>query len=140
MIKRAIGRGLAGLVAAVGLLSLTPGVGHAEQADVARPGGVAASAGVAGPSAAVMSAAVAPSYYVVPYKDADVLSLPSRDGTHVATLTAGRPYPAWCWIVGETMFDHGVSSNIWIVFADGYASALYFDGGKYGGLPPEARC
>ncbi|MFF4021140.1 SH3 domain-containing protein [Streptomyces sp. NPDC001843] len=140
MIKRAVGRGLAGLVAAVCLLNVTPGAGHAEQADVTRPGGVAASAGVAGPSAAALSAAVAPSYYVVPYKDADVLSLPGKRGVHVATLTAGRPYPAWCWVVGETVVDHGFSSNIWIVFADGYVSALYFDGGEHGGLPPEARC
>ncbi|MEU2337836.1 SH3 domain-containing protein [Streptomyces sp. NPDC006654] len=140
MIKRAVVRGLAGLVAAVGLLQVTSGVGHAEQADVVRPGGVAVSTGVAGPSAAVLSAAVAPRYDVVPYKDADVLSLPGTRGVHVATLSAGRPYPAWCWVVGETVVDHGVSSNIWIVFAEGYVSALYFDGGEYGGLPPEARC
>ncbi|MFD5540334.1 SH3 domain-containing protein [Streptomyces sp. NPDC127079] len=122
MIKHAVGRGLAGLVAAVGLLSVTSGVGHAEQADVVRPG-VAAT-----------------SYDVVPYKDADVLSLPGKRGVHVATLSAGRPYPAWCWVVGDVVFDHGSSSDIWIVFANGYVSALYFEGGEYGGLPPEARC
>ncbi|MEU2780164.1 hypothetical protein ABZ646_47110 [Streptomyces sp. NPDC007162] len=81
MIKRTVGRCLAGLVAAVGLLNVTPGLCHAEQADAA------------GPSAAALSAAVTPGYV-------------------------------------ETVSDHGLSSNIWIVFADGYVSALYFDGGQ----------
>ncbi|UXX97299.1 SH3 domain-containing protein [Streptomyces sp. AD2-2] len=128
MNKHAVRPALVGLFATAGLLSATAGVGHAETATIARP------------VTAPLPTSVAAGYDVTPYENADVVNLPRNNGSYVATLTGGRTYEAYCWTLGETVYAHGISSNIWIVFADGYVSAVYFEGGEYAGLPPGAQC
>ncbi|WP_328825848.1 SH3 domain-containing protein [Streptomyces sp. NBC_00252] len=128
MNKHAVRTALVCLFATVGLITATAGVGHAQTVTADRP------------VTAPLPTAVAAGYDVTPYENANVLTLAQSSGTHVATLTAGRTYAAYCWTVGETVYAHGITSSIWIVFADGYVSALYFEGGKYAGLPPDAQC
>ncbi|SEC40746.1 hypothetical protein SAMN05216489_00655 [Streptomyces sp. 3213] len=128
MNKHAVRTALVGLFAAVGLLTATAGVGYAQTVTTE------------GPVTAPLPTAVAAGYDVIPYENANVLNLPRSNGAYVATLTAGRTYTAYCWTLGATMYANGITSDIWIVFADGYVSALYFEGGKYASLPPDAQC
>ncbi|MER7927347.1 SH3 domain-containing protein [Streptomyces sp. NPDC096057] len=128
MNKHAVRSALVGLFATAGLLAATTGVGHAQTATIARP------------VTAPLPTSVATGYAVTPYENTDVVNLPRNNGTYVATLIGGRAYEAYCWVLGETVYAHGITSNIWIVFADGYVSAVYFEGGKYAGLPPGAQC
>nr|BFD87607.1 hypothetical protein StreXyl84_70080 [Streptomyces sp. Xyl84] len=128
MAKHAVRTGLVGLSAAVGLLAATGGVGHAQPLTTA------------GHSAAALPAAVAAGYAVVPYENVNVRKLPSKNGAYLATLTAGRTYTAYCWTRGDTVTDHGITNDIWIGFADGYSSAVYFKGDEYANLPVSARC
>ncbi|MFF0746922.1 SH3 domain-containing protein [Streptomyces sp. NPDC004111] len=96
---------------------------------VLAPGAVA----VAAPSAEQ-------SYTVVPYTGVNVRKLPNSSSDYLATLTPGRAYQAYCWTRGETITDNGYTNNIWIAFADGFSSAVYFKGNEYANLPASARC
>ncbi|MET9364511.1 SH3 domain-containing protein [Streptomyces sp. NPDC006632] len=125
MNKHAVRTGLIGLSAAVGLVTATAGVGHAQPLTTARP------------AAAALPAS---GYSVVPYENVNVRKLPRKNGAYLATLTAGRTYTAYCWTLGDTVTDHGITNNIWIGFADGYSSAVYFKGNEYANLPVSARC
>ncbi|MET7980478.1 SH3 domain-containing protein [Streptomyces mirabilis] len=98
------------------------------------PAGLAAAAPVAPASPAE------PSYTVVPYENVKVRKLPTKDSAYLATLTAGQSYAAYCWTHGQTVTDHGYTNDIWIGFADGFSSAVYFKGDQYANLPATAQC
>lgn len=85
-------------------------------------------------------APVEQSYTVVPYTGVNVRSLPKKNSAYLATLTAGRAYQAYCWTRGETITDNGYTNDIWIGFADGFSSAVYFKGDQYANLPASAVC
>ncbi|MFC5201958.1 SH3 domain-containing protein [Streptomyces kaempferi] len=94
----------------------------------------------AGMAAAAQAALAEQSYTVVPYENVNVRQLPTKDSAFLATLTAGRSYQAYCWTHGQTVTDHGYTNDIWIGFADGYSSAVYFKGDQYANLPASAQC
>ncbi|WP_393072791.1 SH3 domain-containing protein [Streptomyces sp. LN704] len=94
----------------------------------------------AGMAAAAQTAPAEQSYTVVPYENVNVRQLPTKDSAYLATLTAGRSYQAYCWTHGQTVTDHGYTNDIWIGFADGYSSAVYFKGDQYANLPASAQC
>ncbi|MER5410781.1 SH3 domain-containing protein [Streptomyces sp. NPDC002769] len=94
----------------------------------------------AGLAAAAQAAPAEQSYTVVPYENVNVRQLPTKDSAYLATLTAGRSYQAYCWTHGQTVTDHGYTNDIWIGFADGYSSAVYFKGDQYANLPASAEC
>ncbi|MFE5081089.1 SH3 domain-containing protein [Streptomyces mirabilis] len=101
------------------------------------PAGLAAAAPVA-PAAPASPAEQ--SYTVVPYENVKVRNLPTKDSAYLATLTAGQSYTAYCWTHGQTVTDHGYTNDIWIGFADGFSSAVYFKGDQYANLPATAQC
>ncbi|MFD5041204.1 hypothetical protein ACFWNI_29565 [Streptomyces sp. NPDC058377] len=76
----------------------------------------------------------------MPYTGVNVRKLPTSDSADLATLTAGRSYQAYCWAHGQTVTDNGYTNDVWIAFADGYSSAVYFKGDEYAGLPASAEC
>ncbi|WP_405827682.1 SH3 domain-containing protein [Streptomyces sp. NBC_01176] len=90
--------------------------------------------------AAAQGAPAEQSYTVVPYENVNVRQLPTKDSAYLATLTAGQSYQAYCWTHGQTVTDHGYTNDIWIGFADGYSSAVYFKGDQYANLPASAEC
>jgi uncharacterized protein YraI len=94
----------------------------------------------AGMAAAAPATAAEPSYTVVPYENVNVRKLPTKDSAYLATLTAGQSYTAYCWTHGQTITDNGYTNDIWIGFADGFSSAVYFKGNKYANLPVSAEC
>ncbi|MEU1529224.1 SH3 domain-containing protein [Streptomyces fagopyri] len=94
----------------------------------------------AGMATAAQAAPAEQSYTAVPYENVNVRQSPARDSAYLATLTAGRSYQAYCWTHGQTVTDHGYTNDIWIGFADGYGSAVYFKGDQYAGLPASAEC
>jgi uncharacterized protein YraI len=94
----------------------------------------------AGLAAAASAAPAEPSYTVVPYENVNVRQLPTKDSAYLTTLTAGRSYTAYCWTHGQTITDHGYTNDIWIGFADGFSSAVYFKGDQYANLPATAQC
>ncbi|MFH8880621.1 SH3 domain-containing protein [Streptomyces californicus] len=95
---------------------------------------------VLAPGTAAAASPPEQSYTVVPYTGVKVRSLPKRDSDHLATLTAGRSYQAYCWTRGETITDNGYTNDVWINFADGFSSAVYFKGDRYANLPASAVC
>ncbi|MEV5981798.1 SH3 domain-containing protein [Streptomyces sp. NPDC052114] len=101
---------------------------------------IAAAFVVLAPGAVATAAPAEQSYTVVPYTGVNVRSLPKKDSAYLATLTAGRSYQAYCWTHGETITDNGYTNDIWIGFADGFSSAVYFKGDKYANLPASAVC
>ncbi|MER6208714.1 MULTISPECIES: SH3 domain-containing protein [unclassified Streptomyces] len=103
-------------------------------------GTAAATLAFLAPAGMAAAAPAEPSYTVVPYENVNVRQLPQKNSAYLATLTAGRSYTAYCWTIGESITDHGITNNIWISFADGYSSAVYFKGDQYGNLPASARC
>ncbi|MEU6389370.1 SH3 domain-containing protein [Streptomyces sp. NPDC046939] len=113
--------GLVTISAVVGLLIATGGVSQAQPATAA-------------------AARTAAAYSVVPYENVNVRKLPTKDSAYLATLTAGSTYTAYCWTHGQTIKDHGITNDIWIGFADGYSSAVYFKGNEYANLPQSAQC
>ncbi|MEV7245999.1 SH3 domain-containing protein [Streptomyces sp. NPDC003236] len=92
------------------------------------------------PAAAAVAAPAETPYTVVPYTNVNVRKLPTKDSAYLATLTAGRSYTAYCWTHGQTVTDNGYTNDIWIGFADGYSSAVYFRGDEYANLPASAQC
>lgn len=92
------------------------------------------------PAGMAVAAPVETSYTVVPYENVKVRQLPTRNSAYLATLTAGSSYTAYCWTHGQSISDHGITNDIWISFADGYSSAVYFKGNQYGNLPASAEC
>ncbi|WP_246112073.1 SH3 domain-containing protein [Streptomyces hawaiiensis] len=64
----------------------------------------------------------------------------SKDSGYLATLTAGKTYQAYCRTHGQTITDNGYTNDIWIGFGDGYSSAVYFKGDRYGNLPSSDQC
>ncbi|MCX5190295.1 SH3 domain-containing protein [Streptomyces sp. NBC_00268] len=94
----------------------------------------------AGLAAAAPAAPAEQSYTVVSYENVNVRQLPTKDSAYLATLTAGRSYTAYCWTHGQTITDHGYTNDIWIGFADGFSSAVYFKGDQYANLPATAQC
>ncbi|WP_250402682.1 SH3 domain-containing protein [Streptomyces cellostaticus] len=92
------------------------------------------------PGAAAVAAPAETSYTVVPYTNVNVRKLPTAHSAYLTTLTAGRSYRAYCWTHGQTVTDNGYTNDVWIGFADGYSSAVYFEGDAYAGLPASARC
>ncbi|MFF3835525.1 SH3 domain-containing protein [Streptomyces sp. NPDC002458] len=101
---------------------------------------LAAAIVVLAPGAAAVAAPAEPSYTVVPYTGVNVRKLPTSDSAYLATLTSGRSYQAYCWTHGQTVTDNGYTNDVWIAFADGYSSAVYFKGDEYAGLPASAEC
>ncbi|MEU0006867.1 SH3 domain-containing protein [Streptomyces sp. NPDC006314] len=102
--------------------------------------GIVTAAAVAAPVTTAMAAPAEATYNVVPYENVNVRKLPATAGAYLATLTAGKTYQAYCWTHGETVTDHGYTNDIWIGFADGYSSAVYFKGNEYANLPVSAQC
>ncbi|MFF5547641.1 SH3 domain-containing protein [Streptomyces olivaceoviridis] len=102
--------------------------------------GVLTAAVVVAPVGTAAAAAGETSYGVVPYENVNVRKLPTKDSAYLATLTAGRTYRAYCWTHGQTITDNGYTNDIWIGFADGYSSAVYFKGDAYANLPASAQC
>ncbi|MCX4459622.1 SH3 domain-containing protein [Streptomyces sp. NBC_01340] len=94
----------------------------------------------AGLAAAAPAVPAEQSYTVVPYENVNVRQLPTKDSAYLATLTAGQSYTAYCWTHGQTITDHGYTNDIWIGFADGFSSAVYFKGDQYANLPASAQC
>ncbi|MFD9098326.1 SH3 domain-containing protein [Streptomyces collinus] len=101
---------------------------------------LATALAVSVPGAAAVAAPAETSYTVVPYTDVNVRKLPTKNSAYLATLTAGRSYQAYCWTHGQTITDNGYTNDIWIGFADGYSSAVYFKGDAYADLPVSAQC
>ncbi|MFE3408932.1 SH3 domain-containing protein [Streptomyces mirabilis] len=101
------------------------------------PAGLAAAAPA---SPASPASPAEQSYTVVPYENVKVRQLPTQDSAYLATLTAGQSYTAYCWTHGQTITDHGYTNDIWIGFADGFSSAVYFKGDQYVNLPASAQC
>ncbi|MFE2519222.1 SH3 domain-containing protein [Streptomyces mirabilis] len=117
---------LAGAVLACGLLS-------AGTASAAAPTGIARQAAFE-------------TYTVVPVVDAPIRSGPGNGHPAIGRLRAGYSYPAFCWLSGETVVDHGSTSHIWIHLSggpgigNGWVSALYLRGDERADLPASARC
>ncbi|MCZ0997161.1 SH3 domain-containing protein [Streptomyces mirabilis] len=97
-------------------------------------------AGLAAAAPASLASPAEQSYTVVPYENVKVRQLPKQDSAYLATLTAGQSYTAYCWTHGQTITDHGYTNDIWIGFADGFSSAVYFKGDQYANLPASAQC
>ncbi|MFJ5262389.1 SH3 domain-containing protein [Streptomyces sp. NPDC088387] len=79
-------------------------------------------------------------YAVVPYETVNVRSGPSTSYDKVGSVTAGQPRGAYCWVTGQTITDNGYTNNVWVKLVEGYVSAVYLKGDKYGDLPASARC
>jgi uncharacterized protein YraI len=101
---------------------------------------LAAALVVLAPGAAAVAAPAETSYTVVPYTSVNVRELPTKNSAYLATLTAGQSYQAYCWTHGQTITDNGYTNDIWIGFADGFSSAVYFKGDEYANLPASAEC
>jgi hypothetical protein len=125
-IRRKAAAVLAGAVLACGLLS-------------------AGTASAAAPAGLTRQAAYE-TYTVVPIDDAPIRSGPGSGHSTIGRLRAGYSYPAFCWLSGETVVDHGSTSHVWIYLSggpgigNGWVSALYLRGDERADLPASARC
>ncbi|WP_405593974.1 SH3 domain-containing protein [Streptomyces sp. NBC_01092] len=79
-------------------------------------------------------------YAVVPYETVNVRSGPARSFDKVGSVAANQPRGAYCWVHGETIRDHGYTNDVWVKLVEGYVSAVYLKGNKYGDLPASATC
>ncbi|MFK0020067.1 SH3 domain-containing protein [Streptomyces sp. NPDC090798] len=105
----------------------------------------AGTASAAAPTGPTRQAAYE-TYTVVPVVDATIRSGPGNGHPAIGRLRAGYSYPAFCWLSGETVVDHGSTSHIWIHLSggpgvgNGWVSALYLRGDERADLPASAQC
>ncbi|GLZ30070.1 hypothetical protein Lesp02_22600 [Lentzea sp. NBRC 105346] len=84
-------------------------------------------------------------YRVTAWHDVNIRSCESLSCPVVGHIGEGETHIAYCWTDGETVSDFGISNNVWIMVSrqDGgrwLASAIYFTGDKYAGLPASEQC
>ncbi|AHI00057.1 hypothetical protein GCM10010174_81690 [Kutzneria viridogrisea] len=85
-------------------------------------------------------------YTITAWHEVKQRSCPSTSCGEVGEILAGQVWQrAVCWTHGEEITDAGITNDVWIQVRheDGgtqWASAVYFTGDQYAGLPVSARC
>jgi hypothetical protein len=107
---------------------------------------LAALALVAGSGVAQADPVRPPSTTVTTWADAEVRTCEALSCPVDYVIPAGVSTFAICWTRGQTVYDHGIANNIWIMVGlssrgDRYlASAIYFKGNERGNVPYENDC
>ncbi|KAA2266512.1 SH3 domain-containing protein [Solihabitans fulvus] len=84
-------------------------------------------------------------YTVTTWHDVNIRSCPASTCAQVGGLVAGQQRKVACWVHGESVTDAGVTNDIWLQVGHEvgnlqWASAVYFQGDQYGGIPADAQC
>ena len=106
---------------------------------------LAALALIAGSGVAQADAPKPPYPLVTTWADAEVRTCEALSCPVHHVIPAGESTIGICWTRGQTVYDHGIYNNIWIMVSlmDGgryLASAIYFKGNERANLPYENDC
>ncbi|RFU84315.1 hypothetical protein DY218_23425 [Streptomyces triticagri] len=74
------------------------------------------------------------------WKKVKVRMRPDQRTKHLSNIGKGAKVTARCWTIGRMVQAEGTNNEIWLSVKNGWASAIYFKGDKYAGLPKRARC
>jgi hypothetical protein len=107
---------------------------------------LAALALIAGTGVAQADPPQPPYYAVTAWADAEVRTCEALSCPVDRVILAGTSTIGICWTRGQTVYDHGIANNIWIMVGlntrgDRYlASAIYFKGNERANVPYENDC
>ncbi|MFJ1750798.1 SH3 domain-containing protein [Streptomyces sp. NPDC088116] len=91
-------------------------------------------------TATAQAAAAGLPYGVTAYTNVNVRAEATTASPVTGHVAAKETRGASCWKTGQNITDNGYSNDVWVRLAEGYVSAVYLKGDKYGGLPVSARC
>lgn len=82
---------------------------------------------------------------VTTWADAEVRTCEALSCPVYRVIPAGTDSIGICWTRGQTVYDHGIYNNIWIMVSMNsggryLASAIYFKGNERANLPYENDC